>query len=32
MKTYKQGSKGGGVEMLQRLLVKRGYQVEVNVF
>lgn len=27
MKTYKQGSKGGGVEMLQRLLLERGYQL-----
>lgn len=30
MKTYKQGSKGGGVEMLQRLLQQRGYQLTAD--
>lgn len=30
MKTYKQGSEGGGVEMLQRLLQQRGYQLTAD--
>lgn len=29
-KVYKKGSKGGGVEMLQRLLLQRGYQLTAD--